>query len=289
MRFTSAAMASFLTCARVVGAGGMGDLPAPPREDLVKVLLPGNWADPTIARVDRDYYLTANNDNHVPSVMIFHSRDLRHWKALGYACPATGQGPATDIAAFDGKLYVYGGGGNDAWVCVAEPPYTAWSERINLEPVEPHGIDAGHIADEAGRRYLYLNQGQVVELSGDGLKAQTAPRKVYEGWPIPSDLAIECFCLESPKLFRRGDWYYMVSAQGGTAGPATSHMAVVARAGSALGPWENAPRTPLIWTRDPAEAFWSKGHATLIEGPGEQWYAIYHGYPKGSVHPVGGP
>jgi beta-xylosidase len=28
----------------------------------VKVLFPGNWADPTIVKVGEDYYLTSNND-----------------------------------------------------------------------------------------------------------------------------------------------------------------------------------------------------------------------------------
>ncbi len=247
----------------------------------VKVLFSGNWADPTVVKVGADYYLTSNNDDHVPSVMVFHSRDLRRWDPIGYASPNEGQGPATDIIAHDGNLYIYGGGGRGAWVMVSKPPYTKWSERINLQPRAPHGIDAGHVADERGDRYLYTNAGKIVKLSRDGLKALTAPKRVYVGWPIPESLAIECFCLESPKLCRRGDWYYMVSAQGGTAGPATSHMAVVARATNVAGPWEESPHNPLIWTEDASEDWWSKGHATLIEGPDSNWYAIYHGYPHG--------
>ena len=247
----------------------------------VKVLLPGNWADPTVVKVGQDYYLTANNDDHVPSVMIFHSRNLRRWEPLGYASPDAGQGLATDIAWYDDKLYVYGGGGRGAWAMVSEPPYTQWSARVNMQPLAPHGIDAGHIADGEGNRYLYGSRGLVVEISPDGLRARTAPRHVYDGWPIPEDLAVECFCLESPKLFKRGNWYYLVSAQGGTAGPATSHMAVVARSTDVMGPWVESPHNPLIWTESASEAWWSKGHATLIEGPEGHWHAIYHGYPNG--------
>lgn len=104
---------------------------------------------------------------------------------------------------------------------------------------------------------------------------------LYDGWPIPDYIDIECICLGSPKLFKRGDYFYMVSAAGGTAGPATSHMAIVARAKQVAGPWENSPHNPMIWTKDAREDWWSKGHATLIEGPDRHWYAIYHGYPRG--------
>jgi beta-xylosidase len=58
-------------------------------------------------------------------------------------------------------------------------------------------------------------------------------------------------------------------------------MAIVARAQYPTGPWENSPYNPLIWTRDESERWWSKGHATLIEGPEGDWFAIYHGYRHG--------
>jgi len=251
------------------------------KQDQLKVLFPGNWADPTIVKVVEDYYLTSNNDNHVPSVLVFRSRDLRRWKTIGYASPEEGQGPATDIALYENKLYIYGGGGRNPWVMFSETPYTSWFERINMQPVVPHGIDAGHISNGEGNRYLFTNQGKIVHISKDGLIDLTAPEKVYEAWEIPDNIAIECVCLESPKLFERDGWFYMVSAEGGTAGPATSHMAVVARAKNLLGPWEDSPHNPLIWTKDASEPWWSKGHATLIEGPDRNWYAIYHGYMNG--------
>ena len=47
--------------------------------------------------------------------------------------------------------------------------------------------------------------------------------------------------LESPKLLFKDGYYYMTSAEGGTAGPATSHMCVMARSRSIFGPWENSP------------------------------------------------
>jgi xylan 1,4-beta-xylosidase len=275
-------IATLLSCKQSIESGiFFGDPVISATEDPVKLLFPGNWADPTIVKVDNIYYLTSNNDQYVPSVLVFQSTDLKHWVPLSYASPLEGQGPATDIAAVGERLFIYGGGNMEPWVMYADPPYEVWSERINLEPLANHSIDAGHIMDQEGNRYLYMADGKMVKLSGDGLNAQTAPEEVYDGWEIPDEIAIECVCLESPKLFRRDDWYYMVSATGGTAGPSTSHMAIVARAQNPDGPWINSPYNPMIWTRDESELWWSKGHATLIEGPEQEWFAIYHGYRHG--------
>jgi beta-xylosidase len=36
-----------------------------------------------------------------------------------------------------------------------------------------------------------------------------------------------------------------------------------------------------VRTEDAREKWWSRGHATLVEGPGGQWYSVYHGYENG--------
>ncbi len=246
----------------------------------VKILFPGNWADPTVTQVEDTYYLTSNNDHYVPSVMVFKSKDLKHWEPVVYTSPDTPQGPATDIVNHDGRMFVYGGGGTDVWAQYSDSPYTNWSERIRISPDRRLLIDAGHVVAPDGQRYLYVAKGDMVKLSDDGLRVTTDPQKRYNGWEIPDYLAVECECLESPKFFWRGDYVYMVSAAGGTVGPATSHMAIVARAKHPEGPWENAPDNPVIWTPSAEEPYWSKGHATFIEDPKGNWFAIYHGYVK---------
>jgi len=72
----------------------------------------------------------------------------------------------------------------------------------------------------------------------------------YSGWPIPRQWTIECFCMEGPKLVKRKEYYYLTVAEGGTAGPATSHMVVSARSKSPLGPWENSPFNPSFIQRN---------------------------------------
>ena len=116
----------------------------------------------------------------------------------------------------------------------------------------------------------------MASLTHDGLRTDGKLLEVYQGWQYPKDWTVECFCLESPKLIHHGDYYYMISAQGGTDGPSTSHMAVVARSHSPLGPWENSPYNPLIRTWSRSERWWSQGHGTLIDDIEGNWWMLYH-------------
>ena len=47
------------------------------------------------------------------------------------------------------------------------------------------------------------------------------------------------------------------------------------------GPWENAPDNSDHPHASADEPWWSRGHATLIEGPDARWYMVHHGYEKG--------
>ena len=120
-----------------------------------------------------------------------------------------------------------------------------------------------------------------MRLTRDGLATAGAPEHVYDPWRYPEDWVVETFAPEGPKIVRRGDYYYLVTAVGGTAGPPTGHMVIMARSRSIDGPWETDPNNPVIRTRSETEKWWSRGHATLFEGPGGSWWMIYHGYENG--------
>ena len=114
-----------------------------------------------------------------------------------------------------------------------------------------------------------------------GFSVEGNVKYVYSGWKIPREWTIECFCMESPKLVKHGDYYYLTVAEGGTAGPATSHMVISARSKTPLGPWENSPYNPIERTKDNTEKWWSKGHATLFEDIKGNWWIIFHAYENG--------
>jgi xylan 1,4-beta-xylosidase len=92
---------------------------------------------------------------------------------------------------------------------------------------------------------------------------------------------VEAFSPEGPKLFRHNGYFYLITAVGGTSGPSTGHMVIAARSKSIDGPWDDCPHNPIVRTTSAAEPWWSRGHATLVEGPAGDWWMIYHGYENG--------
>jgi len=241
----------------------------------------GEYPDPTILRDGNDYYMTHTSMNNFPGLLIWHSNDLVNWQPIAHALNKNiGEIWAPDLVKYKGKYYIYFPAMkyNSTMVVYADKITGPWSDPVEMKISY---IDPGHIVGEDGKRYLYFSDGHVVQLSEDGLSTVGEVKSVYEGWHYPEEWLTECFCLESPKLFKRGDYFYLVSAQGGTTGPATSHMAVVARSKSVLGPWENSPYNPIVHTYDYSEKWWSKGHATMVDTPDGEWWLVYHGFLNG--------
>mgnify|MGYP002234115822 FL=1 len=78
------------------------------------------------------------------------------------------------------------------------------------------------------------------------------------GWDI------EGVSMEGLNVKKVGEYYYLFVAEGGTAGPPTSHMVVQARSKNIMGPWENAPFNPLLRTESVMKNGGVKGMALLL-------------------------
>src|SRR6478609_7193226 len=254
-------------------------------------VLPGDRPDPSVLRIGDDYYLTYSSFDASPGLTIWRSPDLVNWTFVTCALekPLTTVF-APDFIEHDGRFYLYipfiPSAWSDRipepqiWVTHADSPEGPWSEPTFTGV--SGAIDPGHIVGEDGERYLFVSGIRRCRLSADGLTAVTPLEHVYDGWRYPEEWITEAYALEGPKLFRRGDWFYLVSAVGGTGGPPTGHMVIVARSRSVHGPWENSPHNPIARTRDAAEKWWSRGHATIVPGPaGEGWWMVSHGYENG--------
>lgn len=248
------------------------------------VLFAGDYPDPSILVEGDDYYLTCTSNYWLPALPIWHSKDLVNWEFVGNALEKyIGTVWAPDIQKIDGRYVIYFPAGGEIYVVYSDAITGPWSEP---EDLGVRAIDPGFIESEDGHRCLYFNGGWMVDLAPDGLSVVGEPRHVYDPWPIPADWVVECTCLESPKLVKHNGWYYLTSAEGGTAGPATSHMAVVHRSRQPEGPWEASPYNPVIHTWSADEEWWSKGHGTLFADAQGQWWMVYHAYRKG-YHTLG--
>ena len=262
-------------------------------------ILVGPGADNSVIRVGKDFYMTVGGNT------IWHSRDLVNWRAAARV-PMTG----LEFTYYKGKYYVYtfrgGSGGPDP-----KNAHLSWSQKTLLGTTSLTGgdqtfsfyvsyadsidgpwsvpseigfygmIDPGFAADQDGNRYLFSNMGLLAHLTPDGLHAVGDLKQVYKGWSYPKEWNVECPCLEAPKPFFRDGYYYLSSAQGGTGGPSTAHMGIVARARSLEGPWENSPYNPVIrtWSRD--EKWVRQGHGTFIDDIEGNWWFVYTGYENG--------
>jgi xylan 1,4-beta-xylosidase len=259
-------------------------------------ILPGFYPDPSICRAGDDFYLVTSSFEYFPGIPIFHSRDLIHYRQIGHVLTHRSQlclanvGSSRGLFAptiryHQGLFYVactkVDGGGN--FVVTARRPEGPWSEPIFIDD----GCDPSLFFD--GNKVYYTRGGDtsdperpvIVQAPIDPKrgKLEREPKPIYRGtggkWP------------EGPHLYRRGDWYYLVIAEGGTS---YEHSVVVARSRKATGPFESCPRNPVLThrnhKRDPFQAI---GHADLVDTPKGQTYAVVLGIrPKnGRFHHLG--
>jgi xylan 1,4-beta-xylosidase len=251
---------------------------------FVNPIVPGDHPDPTVLKDGDDYYMTFSSFFSYPGAVLWHSRDLVNWTPIGPALTKPlGTVWAMDLVKHAGRYYLYipanPGDRQSIFVIHADDIRGPWSDPVDLKI--DGCIDPGHAVGEDGKRYLFFNGVRRIELSDDGLSTVGELRHVYDPWRYPSNWVVEMFAAEGPKIFRRGGWFYLMAAVGGTSGPPTSHMVIVARSRSIHGPWRDCPHNPIVHTTHADEPWWSRGHATAIEGPAGDWWLVYHGYENG--------
>jgi alpha-N-arabinofuranosidase len=252
-------------------------------------VIPGFHPDPSICRVGDRFYLVVSSFEYFPGIPIFTSADLVSWTPLGHvlnrpsqldlsSAPASGGIYAPTIRHHDGLFFVtatnVSGGGH--FIVHAEDPAGPWSEPAW---VAQNGIDPS-LFFEDGQVYFTSNiepqpggphvetpdfergiqQSLVDPFTG---RLLTEPRFVWSGtggrYP------------EAPHLYRRGDFYYLVLAEGGTE---YGHMATIGRSTSPWGPFEPSPHGPLVSHRSVASALQAVGHADLVTLPNGDWWLV---------------
>jgi hypothetical protein len=229
-----------------LGTLGLGAAPAAasvrPGQFLNPVLA-GDRPDPAILKDGADYYLTFSSFDAYPGLTIWHSRDLVNWQPRGPALTRNiGSVWAVSLEKHAGRYFLYipvKAEPNDVFVSWADHIDGPWSDPQSLG-LHQH-IDPCHAVAEDGSRWLFLSGGDRVRLSDDGLSVAGPVEHVYDPWHYPPEWDVEGFSPEGPKIHRRSEWFYLISAVGGTAGPPTGHMVIAARSRSLHGPWEQHP------------------------------------------------
>jgi xylan 1,4-beta-xylosidase len=264
-------------------------------------VLRGFHPDPSIVRVGEDYYIATSTFEWFPGVRLHHSRDLVHFRPIGYALnrpsqlalqgnPRSGGVWAPCLSHADGLFYLvytdvkaWGHGCCDAhnYLVTAQRIEGPWSDPMYLNS---SGFDPSLFHDDDGRKWL-VNMvwdhrpgrnhfGGIVlqEVSLPERRLIGAPRLIFRGSPLG--------CTEGPHLYKRRGQYHLMVAEGGTS---YHHAVTMARAANIEGPYEVAPENPLLSARhDPELSLQKAGHASLVETPaGELYLAHLCGRPRG--------
>jgi xylan 1,4-beta-xylosidase len=264
----------------------------------------GDFPDPSVIRVGRDYWASATTSEWGPEFPILHSRDLVNWQVVGAVFRrrpawATGSFWAPEISQDRGRFFVYyvarkKGGPLCAAVATAPRPQGPYTDHGPLVCQEVGSIDPFPVTDEQGRRYLlWKEDGNSVSkptpiwaqrLSADGTRLVGARRELFHNdqpWEKHPTLPYGDL-VEGPSVVRMGGWFYLFYSGNFCCGRECDYAVGVARSRKLMGPWEKYAKNPIMQ----GNGDWRcPGHGTVVEDErGRTWY-MYHAYqPKDFVY-----
>jgi xylan 1,4-beta-xylosidase len=267
-------------------------------------ILRGFNPDPSILRVGEDYYIATSTFEWYPGVQIHHSRDLVNWRLLtrplrrasqlnllgdpdscGVWAPCLTWADGlfhlvyTDVKRY-GRTSTAGASGASLrdfhnYVVTCEAIDGDWSDPTYLNS---SGFDPSLFHDDDdGRKYL-LNMlwdhrpgrnrfaGIAMQEYSPKARALIGERRViFEGTGLG--------LTEGPHLYKRGGYYHLLVAEGGTG---WGHAVAMARSRDLWGPYEPHPDGHILTSRDrPDLPLQRAGHADLVETPDGEMYMAY--------------
>lgn len=241
----------------------------------------GFYPDPSIVRVEDDYYMVNSSFIYFPCIPISHSKDLIHWNIIGYAITNPewaniddlegGRGYwAPDISYHKGKFYItatyrLNDDGNvyrKQIVVSSEKPEGPYSKPAIIDE---DGIDPSIFNDEDGRRYMLLNRGaRIFELNEDATEQISEATLLYYGDNKRAP--------EGPHLLRKDGYYYLFLAEGGTG---LGHRISVVRSKTLMGNYESCPYNPIMRQNDEKAVIQRCGHGKPVQTQNGDWYMVY--------------
>ena len=255
-------------------------------------ILRGFNPDPSICRAGDTYYIATSTFEWYPGVQIHASQDLANWDLVarplsrasqldmrgnpdscGVWAPCLSYSDGlfwlvyTDVKRLDGNF-------KDAHNYIVTAPSIdgPWSDPIY---VNSSGFDPSLFHDEEGRKYFCNMQWNHVSNSVGGhpkhpafdgiLLQEWDPEKGLTG-PVKNIFAGSDHGLtEAPHIFKRGGYYYLTTAEGGTG---YDHAVTLARSRDIWGPYELHPNNFVLTSKDaPDNALQRTGHGQMVETP----------------------
>ena len=248
-------------------------------------ILKGFYPDPSVCYANGRYYMVCSSFQYFPGVPLFQSTDLVNWTQIGHCLTrpsqieletvsSSGGVFAPTIRFYDGIFYMTTT--NDS----LRKNFYVWTKDIHTEWSEPIFVDQGGIDPS-----LYFEDGHAYFMS-NGADDEGVPGIVQCEIDIASGSKLTPSktiwqgsggrYLESPHLYKFGQDYYLMAAEGGTE---YGHMITYARGKDIFGPFEGYEHNPVLTNRNlGGYEIQGVGHGDLIQAPDGAYYILHLGF-----------
>ncbi len=256
-------------------------------------ILSGFAPDPSICRVNDDYYLVTSSFIWFPGLPIYHSKDLVNWKLIGHGItrPEQLNFNATEdkngiwaptIRYHNGLFYISTTcslcGGN--FYITAKDPSGEWSNPIWLNDAK--GIDPSLFWDDNDKCYYTGNfwdfkKSWPGQCAIWGQELDLKQQKLVGGKKILSyGHANNAGYTEAPHLYKIDNQYLLITAEGGTN---ENHAVTVHHSSKVLGTYTADKINPVITHRHLGKGYpiQAVGHADLVQAQNGEWWAVVLG------------
>ncbi|KAF3045599.1 hypothetical protein E8E12_010449 [Didymella heteroderae] len=257
-------------------------------------ILPGFNADPSILRVKDDYYIATSTFEWYPGVQIHHSKDLANWELVTRPLSRKSQldmrgnpdscGVWAPCLTHDGEKFylVYTDVKRKDGSFKDTPNYIVTADKIEGPWSEPYyvnssGFDPSLFHDDDGKKWFVnmLQDHRRRPRSFAGIRLQEwDPKAGKLVGPMKTIFhGTELDLVEGPHLYKRNGYYYLLTAEGGTA---YEHACTLARSRDIWGPYELHPQKYIITSKDaPLTALQRAGHGDIVDTPEGKTYIVH--------------
>ena len=272
------------------------------QDTFINPIINGGYPDPSIVRVENDFYIVNSSFEYFPALPIHHSKDLVNWELIGYGIDRPSQGTgkvnlydvqqqggihAPSIRYHDGLFYivttnVYSPVDKSKptemvnFILTAKNPAGPWSDPYVIEGAP--GIDPDIFFDDNGKVWFVgthdtgnpnkngIGEIWIQELDLDNWKLKGQRHSIWRG-------ACGGCCVEGPHIYKQYGRYYLMVAEGGTS---YNHAVMIASSENIEGPYDSNPKNPILTSRHLSNNNWvhSTGHADLVQLKDNRWYMV---------------
>ncbi|PRY67667.1 beta-xylosidase [Glaciihabitans tibetensis] len=250
-------------------------------------VIPGFHPDPSVVRVEEDYFLVTSSFEYFPGVPLFHSTNLTDWTQIGHVlnrraqldlsrAKPSGGIYAPTIRHHGGRFWMITTNVDDDGgqiLVSATDPRGPWSDPVRIPGAA--GIDPDLAWDDAGRLFVTFATFDAATITSVIRQAEVDPvTGNVQGEPIELWQGTGHKFPEGPHLYRINDYWYLMLAEGGTE---RGHSVVIARGPTPQGPFEANPTGPILTRRGYPGTLQNTGHADLVQRPDGSWAMVFLG------------